>query len=136
MRKEKNDPKYTRNWTKYHHKFIFKSVLSVYAIVIQTSIPHIKQGNSITPCQVDLDGFPMGKELGFLEYLTCATLKLRVNNKEEPWNCLKKIKKKKDVKPETTKFAKEIKGWIERYFIKNIEIKIKNIETKIIKLKT
>ena len=64
----------------------------------------------------------MGKELGFLEYLTCATLKLRVNNKEEPWNCLKKIKKK-DVKPETTKFIKEIKGWIERYFIKNIEIK-------------
>lgn len=123
MKKEKNDPKYTRNWTKYHHKFIFKSVLSVYAIVIQTSIPHIKQGNSITPCQVDLDGFPMGKDLGFLEYLTCATLKLRVNNKEEPWNCLKKIKKKKDVKPETTKFAKEIKGWIERYFIKNIEIK-------------
>ena len=129
MKKEKKDPKYSRNWTKYHHKFIFKSVLAVYAVVIQTSIPHIKQGNSITPCQVDLDGFPMGKDLGFLEYLTCATLKLRVNNKEEPWNCLKKIKKKKDVKPETTKFAKEIKDWIVKYFIKNVEIKAM-IETK------
>ena len=29
LKKEKKDPKYSRNWTKYHHKFIFKSVLMV-----------------------------------------------------------------------------------------------------------
>ena len=122
MQEKANDPTKTRSWTKYHHKFIFKSVISIYAVVIQTSIPHIKQGKSVTPCTTSLDGFPMGKGMDFLEYLTCATLKFRVNNKEAPWNCLKKVKKT-TIKSETTKFAKEIKSWIEKYFIKKVEIK-------------
>ena len=122
MQEKAKDPTKTRSWTKYHHKFIFKSVISIYAVVIQTSIPHIKQGKSVTPCTTSLDGFPMGKSMDFLEYLTCATLKFRVNNKEAPWNCLKKVKKS-TIKSETTKFAKEIKSWIDKYFIKKVEIK-------------
>ena len=122
MRKEAKDPTKTRSWSKYHHKFIFKSVISIYAIIIQTSIPHIKQGKSVTPCTTSLDGFPLGKGMDFLEYLTCATLKFRVNNKEAPWNCLKKVKKS-TIKSETVKFSKEIKGWLEKYYLKKDDIK-------------
>ncbi len=103
--KEKKDSKYTRSWKKYHHKFIFKSIVSVYAIIIQTSIPSIKQAKDVQPCKVELEGFPiMGSGLGFLEYLTCSTLKFRVKNGEPPWNCLKRVKKT-TIKSETTKFA-------------------------------
>ena len=135
MAKEKKDPKYKRDWTKYHHKFIFKSVISVYAIIIQTSIPSIKQAKDVQPCKVELEGFPiMGSGLGFLEYLTCSTLKFRVKNGEPPWNSLKKVKTKDQIKPETTKFAKEIKSWIEKYYMKDIEI-TSLIETKTAYLK-
>jgi len=123
MRKEKKDKTYTRNWDKFHHKFIFKSVLAIYTIIIQTSIPSFKQGKAIQPCIPSLGGYPMmtkGKEL--IEYLSCVTYTFRIDNGEPPWDALRNIRGKA-AGPEVKKLIKEITKHMDKYCIKHPEIK-------------
>ena len=125
MRKKTNDKEYKRqSWIKYHHKFIFKSVLAIYIIIIQTAIPSFKQGKAIQPCIPSLKGYPLSKGKDLIEYIVCSTYIFRENNGEAPWDVLKykKGKEKRNVKAQKD-LMKEIKLHIDKYFIKHPEIK-------------
>ncbi len=129
LRKEKKDEKLKRPpWKKYHHKFIFKSVLAIYIVILQTSIPSLKQGKAIQPCIPSFKGYPMGKGKGLIEYIACSTFAVRINNNEAPWDALKNVKGEKAAK-ETKKLMKEIKKHTDAYLLKNPEI-IRMIQDK------
>jgi hypothetical protein len=129
IRKEKNDSSYKRQpWRKYHHKFIFKSVLAIYILILQTAIPSYKQGKAIQPCIPSLKGYPIEKGDGLLEYIACSTYAVRVNNNEPPWDALKNVKKEKAASA-AKKLMKEIKKLSDNYLLKNPEI-IKMIADK------
>ena len=129
LRKEKKDPAYKRqSWRKYHHKFIFKSVLSIYIVILQTAIPSYKQGKAIQPCIPSFKGYPIEKGRGLIEYIACSTFAVRINNNEPPWDALKNVRGEKAAK-ETKKLLKDIKKHTDSYLLKNPEI-IRLIEDK------
>lgn len=99
------------SYKKYQGEFFLYSMLGMYAIAIQTHMPHINRGRGFSKCVESYKGFPLEKGDDFLHYLICVCIILRGPNKkaEFPFVLLPKYKEKKKLDNEL-KHVKFLKG--------------------------
>ena len=102
-----------KTYKKYKGEFFLYSLLGMYAVAIQTQIPHINRGTGFSKCVESFKGFPLDKGNDFLHYLICVCIILRGPNKkaEFPFVLLPKYKEKKKLENEL-KHVKILKSFI------------------------
>ena len=114
------------SYRQYKGEFFLYSMLGMYAIAIQTHIPHINRGRGFAKCVESYKGFPLEKGNEFIHYLICVCIILRGPNKkaEFPFILLPKYKEKKKLDNEL-KHVKILKTHMSRYILSIPAIKDK-----------
>jgi len=78
---------------------IIFSIMALYIIVVQTSIPPVQTSKTFPGCKRNFSGYPLDESTsnnGLIEYIVCVCLKIK--NDSRPWVALPKIKQNKDKK--------------------------------------
>ena len=126
-----------QTYDKAFNNLLMYFTLSLYIIIVQSSIPHIKKGKAFYGCKESLLGFPIEKpqQYGIIHYITCVALKIAYKDSKtetsghnSPWNALPKLTKKK-----AEKYKKSVSEKITKY-IKDIFLNMDEIN-KLIKEK-
>ena len=107
-----------QSYDKAFNNLVMYFTLSLYIIIVQSSIPHIIKGKGFYGCKETFLGFPLEKseQYGIINYITCVALKLAYKDSDisTPWSALPKLTKKKSEKykknttDKITKYIKEI----------------------------
>jgi hypothetical protein len=120
-----NDPNLI-SYRNYQGEFFLYSMLGMYAIAIQTHMPHISRGRGFSKCVESYKGFPLEKGDDFLHYLICVCIILRGPNKkaEFPFILLPKYKEKKKLDNEL-KHVKFLKSHMKKTILSIPAIKDK-----------
>ena len=76
---------------------IINSIMALYIISAQSSVPPIQTSKTFPGCKRNFSGFPLEESSsnnGFIEYILCIFLKIK--NDSRPWNGLPRMRKNKD----------------------------------------
>jgi ElaB/YqjD/DUF883 family membrane-anchored ribosome-binding protein len=105
--------------TFYNYNILFLSMAAI-LIGIQTSIPSIKTRRTYPGCVRSFSGYPLegDGEYGGLKYMGCIAHKIPKAKSVEPWSVLSKSN-------DENKIADKIKDFIDKYYLRNIDVERK-----------
>ena len=126
-RKKKKAAKMNKKLKAYdmivNEKIIF-SIMALYVVVTQSSIPPVKTSKTFPGCKRNFSGWPLNEHTnnGFIEYIICVCLKIK--NDSRPWVALPKIRQNKDKKSneKLNKFIIRFKKFFEQEILSIYEV--------------
>lgn len=110
-----------KSYTEAYDDLLMYSLIAMYIIAIQISIPSIHTIKNYDTCKKSFDGYPLnGDNYGIMEYVCCVFLKTRSNDR--PWKSLFTINKSNYDKV-MEKMKKKLKLFMDNKILVKEEIK-------------
>jgi len=121
-----------KSYTRYYDENLMLTLICVYMIALQSSIPSIQTSKTFPGCVKSFAGYPLEDEPGkrnLMNYVVCILLKIRGDGR--PWTGLPKIRKLSTTKnvEKLDNYILKIKKYMDQNILTNKEIH-KKLEMK------
>ncbi len=130
--KRKKKAKGLKTYTKYYDENLMLSLICVYIITLQSTVPSIQTSKTFPGCVKSFSGYPLEDEPGnknLMNYVVCILLKIRGDGR--PWTGLPNIRKLSSAKSveKLENYILKIKKFMDQNVLTNKEIS-KKLEAK------